>query len=440
MPLTVAILGRPNVGKSTLFNRLAGRRLALVHPLPGVTRDWREAEATLGDLHFRIIDTAGLDLAPEGLAQRIEAQTERALMAADVALFVIDAREGVTPLDRHLARRLRRSGKPVILVANKAEGRAFAGAFEAFDLGFGDPVPLSAEHGEGLDGLYRALAPLASEAARAPEAEAARPLQLAIVGRPNVGKSTLVNRLLGEERMVTGPEPGITRDAIALPFSWEGRAMRLIDTAGIRRRPKIEQKLEQLSVADTLRAIRFAEVVVLVIDATQGLERQDLAIARLIAEEGRAIILAVNKWDLIEDKRASLAALKRDIENALPQLAGLRAVTLSALTGAGVNRLMPAALAAEAAWNRRIPTPRLNRFLAEAQERHPPPLVAGRRLKLRYATQVNVRPPTFALFVSKPTELPESYRRYLINLLRDAFDLRGVPIRMMLRGGKNPYA
>jgi GTPase len=240
--------------------------------------------------------------------------------------------------------------------------------------------------------------------------------------------------------MVTGPEPGITRDAIALPFSWEGRAMRLIDTAGIRRRPKIEQKLEQLSVADTLRAIRFAEVVVLVIDATQGLERQDLAIARLIAEEGRAIILAVNKWDLIEDKRASLAALKRDIENALPQLAGLRAVTLSALTGAGVNRLMPAALAAEAAWNRRIPTPRLNRFLAEAQERHPPPLVAGRRLKLRYATQVNVRPPTFALFVSKPTELPESYRRYLINLLRDAFDLRGVPIRMMLRGGKNPYA
>jgi GTP-binding protein len=440
MPLTVAILGRPNVGKSTLFNRLAGRRLALVDDLPGLTRDRREAEASLGDLAFRIIDTAGLDEAePGALAHRMQGQTERALADADVALFVVDARAGVLPLDRHFVRWLRRAQKPVILVANKAEGGAFVGAFEAFDLGFGDPVALSAEHGEGLDALYRALAPFAERAAAAAIAPPERPLQLAIVGRPNVGKSTLVNRLIGEERMLTGPEPGITRDAIALPFAWKGRAVRLIDTAGMRRRPKVEGKLERLSVADALRAIRFAEVVVVTIDATQGLERQDLTIARLVSEEGRALVLAVNKWDLIEDKRATLASLKNGIEHALPQLAGLAAVTLSALTGAGMPRLMPAVLEAETAWNRRIPTPRLNRFLAEAQERNPPPLVAGRRLKLRYAAQVNVRPPTFALFASKPGELPDSYRRYLTNLLRETFDLPGVPIRMMLRKGKNPY-
>ncbi|MGH7087927.1 MAG: ribosome biogenesis GTPase Der [Stellaceae bacterium] len=442
MPFTVAILGRPNVGKSTLFNRLAGRRLALVHDTPGVTRDRREADAALAGLRFRIIDTAGLEEGAEGgLQARIEAQTERALESADVALFLIDVRDGITPLDRHFGQWLRRSGKPVILAANKAEGRAFAGALEGFALGFGDPVPLSAEHGEGLDALYRALAPYATQAGATPASEAPeRPLQLAVVGRPNVGKSTLVNRLLGEERMVTGPEPGITRDAIASDFAWHGRAVRLIDTAGLRRRPKVEAGLEQLSAADTLRAIRFAEVVVLVIDATQGIERQDLALARMVADEGRALVLAANKWDVIEEKRAALGGFKKAVADALPQLAGLGAVTLSALTGAGLARLMPAVLEAEAAWNRRIPTPRLNRFLAEAQERNPPPLVAGRRLRLRFVTQVNVRPPTFALFASKPGELPESYRRYLVNLLRETFDLPGVPIRMMLRQGKNPYA
>jgi GTP-binding protein len=442
--LTVAILGRPNVGKSTLFNRLAGRRLALVDDTPGVTRDRREAEARLGDLRFRIIDTAGLEeAAPGDLAERMRAQTERALALADVALLMIDARAGITPLDRHFAEWLRRFGKPVIVVANKTEGRAFAAAHEAFALGLGDPVAISAEHGQGLDALFQALAPLAdrkaaSEPARAAAAE--KPLQLAIVGRPNVGKSTLVNRLLGEERMLTGAEPGITRDAIANLWRYRGRAIRLIDTAGMRRKANVEAKLEKLSVGDALRAIRFAEVVVLVIDATQAFERQDLAIARLVADEGRALVLAINKWDLVEDKRSALAYLKQALESTLPQLAGIGMVPLSALSGAGVPRLMPAVLAAEEAWNTRIPTPRLNRFLAEAQERHPPPLVAGRRLRLRYATQVNVRPPTFALFASKPGELPETYRHYLTNLLRKTFDLPGVPIRMMLRKGKNPYA
>jgi GTP-binding protein len=442
-PFTVAILGRPNVGKSTLFNRLAGRRLALVDDIPGVTRDRREAEASLGDLRFHIIDTAGLEETEAGsLAARMRTQTERALADADVALFLIDARAGVTPLDRHFADWLRRAKKPVLLVANKAEGAiGAAGASEAHALGLGTPLPLSAEHGEGLADLYDALAPYADRAAAEalPETRE-RALQIAVIGRPNVGKSTLVNRLVGEDRMLTGPEPGITRDAIAIEWQWHGRAMRLIDTAGLRRRPKVEGKLEKLSVADTLRAIRFAEVVVLVVDATQLLERQDLALAKLVAEEGRALVLAVNKWDLVEDKRAALSTLRDKLEFSLPQLAGLGAVTLSAITGAGVARLLPAVLAAEAAWNKRIPTNALNRLLAEAQERHPPPLVAGRRLRLRYMTQANVRPPTFALFASKPGELPESWRRYLTNLLRQTFDLPGVPIRVMLRKGKNPYA
>jgi GTP-binding protein len=440
---TVAILGRPNVGKSTLFNRLAGRRLALVDDTPGVTRDRREGEASLGDLRFRIIDTAGLDEDERGtLGARMQAQTERALADSDAVLFLIDAREGVTPLDRHFAARLRRAAKPVFLIANKAEGSAgAAGASEAFALGLGQPIPFSAEHGEGMGDLYDALAPLADRAEGGAEpAAAGRALQIAIIGRPNVGKSTLVNRLVGDERMLTGPEPGITRDAIAIAWEWRGRAMRLVDTAGLRRRPRIEGKLEKLSVADTLRAIRFAEVVVLVVDATQALERQDLALAKLVAEEGRALVLAVNKWDLIADKRAALGTLRDALEHSLPQLAGLKMVTLSALGGAGVPKLMPAVLATEEAWNRRVPTNALNRLLAEAQERHPPPLVAGRRLKLRYMTQANVRPPTFALFASKPGELPESWRRYLTNLLRQTFDLPGVPIRMMLRKGKNPYA
>jgi GTP-binding protein len=442
MALTVAILGRPNVGKSTLFNRLAGRRLALVDDTPGVTRDRRETEARLGDLRFRVIDTAGLEEDDAGtLAERMREQTARALAIADVALLLVDARQGVTPLDLHFARWLRRSGKPVVLVANKAEGRGGETAsLDAFALGLGPPIAISAEHGEGMAGLFDALAPYADGAGAAPEDAPERPLQLAIIGRPNVGKSTLVNRLVGEDRVLTGPEPGITRDAIAVPFQWRGRAVRLVDTAGMRKRPKIEATLEKLSVGDSLRTIRFAEVVVLVVDGTIALERQDLTLARLVAEEGRALVLAVNKWDVVEDKRATLADLRAALHASLPQLAGLGMVTLSALTGAGVARLMPAVLAAEAAWNRRVPTPALNRLLAEAQVRHPPPIVAGRPLRLRYMTQANIRPPTFALFASKPGELPESWRRYLTNLLRDTFDLPGVPIRMMLRKGRNPYA
>jgi len=442
MALTVAIIGRPNVGKSTLFNRLVGQRLALVDDTPGVTRDRREGEAALGDLRFRVIDTAGLEDAERGsLGARMQDQTGRALADADVALFLIDARAGITPLDRHFADRLRRGKTPVLLVANKAEGRASAsGIYEAFALGLGEPIAVSAEHGEGMAELYAALAPLADKAEPAPAAERERPLQLAVIGRPNVGKSTLINKLLGEERVLTGPEAGITRDAIATLWHWRGRAVRLIDTAGLRRRPKVEEKLEKLSVADTLRAIRFAEVVVLVIDATQGIEKQDLTIAEMVEEEGRALVLAVNKWDLVADKQAASRRLKDRLQASLPQLQGLRYVTLSALSGAGIAKLMPAVVETHEAWNRRIPTPRLNRWLARVQDRHPPPLVAGRRLKLRYMAQANIRPPTFALFASKPGDLPETYRRYLINLLREDFDLPGVPIRMMLRKGTNPFA
>jgi len=441
MAFTVAIIGRPNVGKSTLFNRLVGQRLALVDDSPGVTRDRREGEAALGDLRFRVIDTAGLDEGEAGsLVERMQQQTERALAAADVALFLIDARAGLNPLDRHFAEWLRRGRTPVVVVANKAEGRAGeAGVAEAFALGMGAPIALSAEHGEGMAELYATLAPFADNAAPAAATAAEKPLQLAIVGRPNVGKSTLINRLIGEERMLTGPEAGITRDAIAVLWHWQGRAVRLIDTAGLRRRPKVEAKLEKLSVADTLRAIRFAEVVVLVVDATQGIEKQDLAIAALVEEEGRGLLIAVNKWDLVEDKSAALRRIKDRLERSLPQLAGLRLVTLSALGGAGVAKLMPAVQDLHAAWNTRIATPRLNRWLAHLQERHPPPLVNGRRLRLRYMAQANIRPPTFALFASKPGELPESYRRYLVNLMREDFDLPGVPIRVMLRKGENPY-
>jgi GTP-binding protein len=449
MALTVAIIGRPNVGKSTLFNRLVGQRLALVDDTPGVTRDRREGNAALGDLRFRVVDTAGLDEAESGsLGERMQEQTVQALAEADVALLLIDARAGVTPVDRHFADVLRRGKTPVVLVANKAEGRGGdSGVFEAFALGLGEPIAISAEHGEGMAELYAVLAAFsdrrtaaaATEAPPAP-AESERPLQLAVIGRPNVGKSSLVNRLLGAERLLTGPEAGITRDAIAIPWRWRQRAVRIIDTAGLRRRAKVEDKLEKLSVADALRAVRFAEVVVLVLDATQGLEKQDLTLAQMVEEEGRALVLAVNKWDLVEDKGEALRRLKDRLLQSLPQLSGLRFVTLSARTGAGMAKLMPAVLAAHEAWNRRIATPRLNRWLAAVQERHPPPLVAGRRLKLRYITQANIRPPTFALFAAKPGELPESYRRYLVNLMREDFALPGVPIRLMLRQGRNPYA
>jgi len=442
--LTVAILGRPNVGKSTLFNRLVGQRLALVDDTPGVTRDRREGEAALGDLRFRVVDTAGLDESdPDSLGARMQQQTARALADANVALFVVDARVGITPLDRHFAQWLRRVETPVILVANKAEGRAGdGGVLEAFRLGLGEPVAISAEHGEGLAELYAALAPYADSVAAEAEASpvaAERPLQLAIVGRPNVGKSTLINRLLGDERVLTSPEAGTTRDAVATAWHWQGRAVRLIDTAGMRRRAKVEEKLEKLSVGDALRAIRFAEVVVLVVDAEAGLEKQDLSIAELVEDEGRALVLAVNKWDLVEDKSAALRSIRDRLERSLPQLSGIPMVTLSARTGAGAAKLMPAVLACHAAWNKRIATPALNRWLAHLQERHPTPLVSGRRLRLRYMTQVNIRPPTFALFASKPGDLPEAYRRYLVNLMREEFDLPGVPIRVMLRKGENPY-
>jgi GTP-binding protein len=444
MSFTVAIVGRPNVGKSTLFNRLVGQRIALVDDTPGVTRDRREGEGRLADLRFKTIDTAGLeDERGPGLAARMRRQTEQALVEADVALFLIDARAGVTPLDAHFAQWLRRGATPVLLVANKSEGKAGdAGAIEAFALGFGAPIALSAEHGEGLGELYEALRPYAEKAAEAPAAAAAeKPLQLAIVGRPNVGKSTLANRLLGAERLLTGPEAGITRDAIAVDWAWEGRRVRLVDTAGLRRKAHVEEKLEKLSTADTLRAIRFAEVVVLVLDAAQGLEKQDLAIARMVEDEGRALVLAASKWDAVEDKPAALKRIGDRIDASLAQLQGVTLVPVSGLTGQGLGKLMEAVFRVHALWNKRLPTPRLNDWLAAVQERHPPPLVAGRRLKLRYMTQANIRPPTFALFTSKPSELPDSYRRYLVNLLRQDFDLPGVPIRMMLRKtGKNPYA
>jgi GTP-binding protein len=451
MAVTVAIIGRPNVGKSTLFNRLVGRHQALVDNLPGVTRDRREGEGRIADLMFRVIDTAGLEEAPpQTLAGRMRAQTERSLDLADIALLVVDARTGLTPADRHFANWLRRTGKPVVLVANKAEGReALAALGEAYALGLGDPVAISAQHGEGMGELYerlRAFAPdpdgVAADTRR--EADTAergeKPLQLAIIGRPNVGKSTLVNRLLGEERVLTGPEPGITRDAIAIEWRWGERPIRLIDTAGMRRRARIEQRLERLSVADTLRAVRFAEAVILVLDAAQPLERQDLTIANLVADEGRALVLALNKSDLLANRAALVKELRERLDTALPQLSGVALVPVSGLTGFGLAALMKAVFAADEVWNRRVPTATLNRWLAHVQERHPPPLVAGRRLRLRYMTQVNTRPPSFALFASKPGELPDAYRRYLINALRQDFDLPGVPIRLMLRGSRNPYA
>jgi GTPase len=447
MSFTVAIVGRPNVGKSTLFNRLVGRRLALVDDLPGVTRDRREGDAKLGDLQFTAIDTAGLeDAARESLSARMQAQTAAAVIQADAVLFVVDARAGVTPVDRAFADVVRKSGKPAILVANKSEGRAGAdGAFEAYTLGLGDPVAISAEHGEGLADLYDALRAALPEATAEPadddDAVAdEHPIRIAIVGRPNTGKSTLINHLLGEDRMLTGPEAGITRDAIAVELEWRGRKMRIHDTAGMRRRSRIDEKLEKLSVADTLNAIRFAEVVIVLVDAQTPFEEQDIRIADLVEREGRASVIAINKWDTIEAEPGALPRLRGSIDRLLPQIKGVPIAVLSAKTGEGLDKLMEAVMKAHAVWNRRVPTAALNRFLGDAISNTPPPAVSGRRFRLDYITQPKARPPTFVLFCTRAEAMPETYRRYLINGLRENFALPGTPIRLTLRAKANPYA
>jgi GTP-binding protein len=449
MSFIVAIVGRPNVGKSTLFNRLVGRRLALVDDEPGVTRDRREGEARLGDLAFRVIDTAGLeDAERESLSARMQAQTAAAIAQADAVLFLVDARAGATGADRAFADLVRKSGKPAILVANKSEGRAGeAGALETYALGLGEPIAISAEHGEGLADLYDALRAALPEAT-APREEGHRPagdpeqqpIRIAVVGRPNTGKSTLINRLIGEDRLLTGPEAGITRDAIAVDLTWRGNLLRLYDTAGLRRRSRIEEKLEKLSVADALNAIRFAEVVVVLIDALTPFEEQDIRIADLVEREGRAIVIAVNKWDLIEAEAGALSRLRDEVDRLVPQIKGVQTVVLSAKSGQGLDLLMDAVMKAHAVWNRRVPTAALNRFLAQAVEANPPPALRGRRFRLDYITQPKARPPTFVLFSARAEALPETYRRYLINGLRENFALPGTPIRLTLRAKANPYA
>ena len=439
----VAIVGRPNVGKSTLFNRLVGRKIALVDDLPGVTRDRREGEARLLDLAFIAIDTAGLDeAAPDTLAGRMFTQTRAAIADADACVFVVDARAGVTPLDAHFAEMLRESGKPVILAANKAEGRAGeSGVLDAYSLGIGEPVAISAEHGEGMADLRDRLAAAIGtpESGEAGEESEGKPVQIAVVGRPNAGKSTLINRLIGEDRLLTGPEAGITRDSIAVDWRWRDLHFRVFDTAGLRRKARVEGKLEKLAVGDALRAIRFAEVVVLVLDATIPFEKQDLQIADLIEKEGRAVVIALDKWDLIEDRQAAMARLREDAERLLPQIRGVTLVPVSGLTGEGIDRLAQAIVRAYEVWNRRLPTAKLNQWLAGIIEHHPPPAVSGRRIKLRYLTQAKARPPSFVAFCSRPEALPEAWKRYLVNALREDFELPGVPIRLFLRKGENPF-
>jgi GTP-binding protein len=445
MPLpTVAIVGRPNVGKSTLFNRLVGKRLALVDDRPGVTRDRREGEAKLLGLDFRVIDTAGFeDEDPHSLPGRMRMQTEAAVRDADAALFMIDARDGLTPLDEEIGRWLRAEATPVILVANKAEGRAAEnGILEAFRLGLGDPVALSAEHGEGVADLFEALRPHVEHEhfdAADDVLDSEHPLKLAIVGRPNAGKSTLVNRMLGEDRMITGPEAGITRDSISLDWEWKGRRVRLVDTAGLRKRAKVEDKLEKLSAADTRRAIDYAEVVVLLLDATRGLEAQDLKIAAQVIEEGRALIIALNKWDVAENASSLFNGVKAALVEGLAQLKDVPLLTVSAKTGKGADTILEVAFDLRETWGRRVPTGELNRWFEHAVEANPPPAPKGQRIKLRYITQVKSRPPTFVVFGNRTDELPESYRRYLLNAMRRDLELGPIPLRLEFRGRGNPF-
>lgn len=458
---TIAIIGRPNVGKSTLFNRLVGKKLALVDDRPGVTRDRREGEAKLGDLIFTIIDTAGLEEGEaQSLAGRMRAQTEAAIVQADAIFFMIDSRAGIMPDDRFFANLLRRANKPLILIANKAEGRVGgAGALEAFDLGLGEPVPISAEHGDGFAALYsavcEALPDLTGEEAEATEAsepkifadeedgselDITKALRIAVIGRPNAGKSTLLNRILGEDRLLTGPEAGITRDAIGVDFTWGDRKLKMFDTAGLRRRARVEDKLEKLAGADGLRAAKFAEVVVLLVDATIPFEKQDLTLADLVAREGRALVIALNKWDLVEDRGSRLRALRDEAARLLRQVTGVPVVPVSGTTGEGIAGLLEAIFRVHETWNKRIATAKLNRWLAAALETTPPPAVAGRRIKIRYITQLRARPPYFVIFGNQLDHLPESYKRFLMNGLRQTFDLPGVPIRLSTKTSENPYA
>ena len=442
MALRVAIVGRPNVGKSTLFNRLAGKKLAIVDDRPGVTRDRRYADGSIGDLELRLIDTAGFeDVSDESLEARMRIQTEKAVDEADVVLFVIDARDGVVPLDRIFADLLRRRDKPVLLLANKAEGKKGEhGVGEAHALGFGEPLAISAEHGEGMADLYQAMLAHEPEESEDDEDDPSKPIMVAIIGRPNAGKSTLVNRLLGEDRLLTGPEAGITRDSISIDWEYEGRAIRLVDTAGMRRKARVNEKLEKLSVSDTIRAINYAEVVCLVMDEGNAFDTQDLQLADLVEREGRALVYVIAKWDLVEEPQARLKEFQTIADESLPQLRGSPLIALSAETGRGVERLMPAVLKAHKNWSVKVKTRDLNDWLAMAVQRHPPPAVNGKRIKPKYMAQLKGRPPTFVLFASRAAQMPEHYRRYLINSLRESFDLPGVPLRITIKSGANPYA
>jgi GTP-binding protein len=454
MEFSLAIVGRPNVGKSTLFNRMAGKRLALVDDMPGLTRDRKEAMTEVGKFALRLIDTAGLEESDAGsIAHRMREQSERAIADSDMVLFIIDARAGVTPADEIFATLARESGKPLVLAANKCEGRASeAGYYDAFRLGLGEPVAISAEHGLGMDDLYQGIGAILNSLAGEGEAlpisdepgaegnASTRPLKLAIAGRPNTGKSTLVNALLGEERMITGPEPGLTRDAVSSRLAWSGREIDLYDTAGLRRKARVTERTEKLAVGDTLNAIRFAEVVIALFDADCALERQDLSIADMVSQEGRALVLGINKWDLVEDKAKRLKELKEEVERVLPQVKGVPVVSMSALSGQGLDRLMTAVFSVYETWNRRLPTAALNRWFSDAVERHAPPAVQGKRIKLRYITQPNARPPTFVAFCSRADDVPAAYVRYLVNDLRQTFNMWGSPIRFHLRSRENPYA